>query len=66
MADGFSPVQREAQDESKKDSEDVVNYGFLEFASHAAASMALATLTGSTDGGLVLPDAPRLPSRKTL
>jgi hypothetical protein len=27
------------------------NYGFLDFASHAAASMALATLTGSTDGG---------------
>ena len=57
-------VQREAQDESKKDSEDVINYGFLEFASHAAASMALATLTGSTDGGLVLPDAPRLPSKE--
>jgi len=30
------------------------NYGFLEFASHAAASMALASLTGSTDGGLLL------------
>ena len=29
------------------------NYGFLSFASHAAASMALATLTGSTDGGRV-------------
>ena len=29
------------------------NYGFLEFASHAAASMALATMTGSTDGGLL-------------
>ena len=28
-------------------------FGFLDFASHAAASMALATLTGSTDGGLV-------------
>lgn len=27
------------------------NCGFLDFASHAAASMALATLTGSTDGG---------------
>ncbi len=26
-------------------------YGFLDFASHAAASMALASLTGSTDGG---------------
>lgn len=31
-------------------------FGFLEFASHAAASMALATLTGSTDGGQVLDD----------
>ena len=30
------------------------NCGFLDFASHAAASMALATLTGSTDGGDVL------------
>lgn len=30
------------------------NFGFLDFASHAAASMALATLTGSTDGGRVL------------
>jgi len=29
-------------------------YGFLEFASHAAASMALASATGSTDGGRVL------------
>jgi diadenosine tetraphosphate (Ap4A) HIT family hydrolase len=27
------------------------NFGFMEFASHAAASMVLATLTGSTDGG---------------
>jgi len=32
-------------------------FGFLDFASHAAASMALATLTGSTDGGPVLEDA---------
>ena len=39
------------------------NFGFLEFASHAAASMALATVTGSTDGGLVLPDAPALPAK---
>ncbi len=30
--------------------------GFLMFASHAAASMALATLTGSTDGGDLLED----------
>ncbi len=29
------------------------NFGFLEFASHAAASMALATMTGSTDGGMI-------------
>lgn len=28
-------------------------YGFLDFASHAAASMAVATLTGSTDGGRI-------------
>ena len=40
------------------------NFGFLEFASHAAASMALATLTGSTDGGTVLPDAPGLPGKE--
>jgi diadenosine tetraphosphate (Ap4A) HIT family hydrolase len=33
------------------------SYGFLDFASHAAASMALATLTGSTDGGQVVMDA---------
>ncbi len=32
------------------------NCGFLDFASHAAASMALATLTGSTDGGDMLDD----------
>jgi hypothetical protein len=32
-------------------------YGFLDFASHAAASMAMAALTGSTDGGaLTVPD----------
>lgn len=29
------------------------HYGFLEFASHAAATMALAAVTQSTDGGLV-------------
>ncbi len=32
------------------------NCGFLEFASHAAASMALATLTGSTNGGQLVID----------
>ena len=30
-------------------------FGFLDFASHAAASMALASLTGSTDGGTLVP-----------
>jgi hypothetical protein len=34
-----------------------LNCGFLDFASHAAASMALATLTKSTDGGLLRIDA---------
>lgn len=29
------------------------NFGFLEFASHAAATMALAAVTNSTDGGLI-------------
>lgn len=37
-------------------------FGFLDFASHAAASMAIATLTGSVDGGAVLEDAPHRPS----
>mmetsp|Transcript_907 Transcript_907/g.1403 ORF Transcript_907/g.1403 Transcript_907/m.1403 type:complete len:766 (-) Transcript_907:89-2386(-) len=32
------------------------NCGFLDFASHAAASMALATLTGSTNGGQLITD----------
>lgn len=32
-------------------------YGFLEFASHAAASMAVATVTGSTDGGAIRDDS---------
>jgi diadenosine tetraphosphate (Ap4A) HIT family hydrolase len=40
------------------------SFGFLEFASHAAASMALATVTGSTDGGMVLPEAPALPGKE--
>ncbi|KAG7365860.1 CwfJ domain containing protein [Nitzschia inconspicua] len=31
-------------------------YGFLEFASHAAATMALAALTKSTDGGVIQPE----------
>jgi diadenosine tetraphosphate (Ap4A) HIT family hydrolase len=31
-------------------------FGFLNFASHAAASMALAILTGSTDGGRIVDD----------
>jgi diadenosine tetraphosphate (Ap4A) HIT family hydrolase len=30
------------------------HYGFLQFASHAAATMALAAVTNSTDGGLVV------------
>lgn len=39
-------------------------YGFLEFASNAAATMALAAITKSTDGGLVVakPDGAREPS----
>lgn len=43
---------------------DESNFGFLEFASHAAASMALATITGSTDGGVVLPDALAMPAKE--
>ena len=33
--------------------ESETSYGFCDFASHAAGSMALASLTGSTDGGLL-------------
>jgi diadenosine tetraphosphate (Ap4A) HIT family hydrolase len=33
-------------------------FGFLEFASHAAATMALAALTTSTDGGTLVPPPP--------
>lgn len=36
-----------------KDEQDVTSYAFLDFASHAAASMALQLLTGSLDGGSV-------------
>jgi diadenosine tetraphosphate (Ap4A) HIT family hydrolase len=41
-------------------------YGFLEFASHAAATMALAAVTKSTDGGLIQaqPDGAPAPSVK--
>jgi diadenosine tetraphosphate (Ap4A) HIT family hydrolase len=41
-------------------------YGFLEFASHAAATMALAAVTKSTDGGLIQaqPDGAPAPSTK--
>ncbi|GKY94986.1 hypothetical protein MPSEU_000463200 [Mayamaea pseudoterrestris] len=39
-----------------------VSYGFMDFASHAAASMAVASLTGSTDGGQVLADAKGRPA----
>lgn len=38
------------------------HYGFLEFASHAAATMALAALTKSTDGGLLLPEPEGAPA----
>ena len=31
-------------------------FGFLSFASHAAAAMAIAAMTGGTDGGLVSED----------
>ena len=34
----------------------VASFGFLEFASHAAAAMGLAAVTGSEDGGVVLDD----------
>ena len=34
----------------------VASFGFLEFASHAAAAMGLAAVTGSEDGGIVLED----------
>lgn len=39
-------------------------YGFLEFASNAAATMALAAITKSTDGGLLIakPEGARVPS----
>ncbi|EEC44471.1 predicted protein [Phaeodactylum tricornutum CCAP 1055/1] len=43
-------------------SDEAMTFGFLDFASHAAASMALATLTGSTDGGRVtMENAKRVP-----
>jgi diadenosine tetraphosphate (Ap4A) HIT family hydrolase len=35
-------------------------FGFLHFASHAAASMAIATLTGSTNGGRILEEQRKL------
>jgi len=38
------------------------SFAFLDFASHAAASMVIATVTGSTDGGRLLSDAPELPT----
>jgi diadenosine tetraphosphate (Ap4A) HIT family hydrolase len=40
-------------------------FGFLDFASHAAASMALATVTGSTDGGRAVPDQQLLYNEKS-
>lgn len=40
----------------------MATFGFLDFASHAAASMTLATLTGSTDGGRLLDEAKGIPS----
>jgi diadenosine tetraphosphate (Ap4A) HIT family hydrolase len=43
--------------------QDGASFGFMDFASHAAASMALATLTGSTDGGRLLTDATGKPSK---
>jgi len=52
-----------AKDSDQHQQQQQANYGFLEFASHAAASMALATLTGSTDGGILLPDAPQMPQK---
>ena len=39
-------------------------FGFLNFASHAAASMALAILTGSTDGGRILDEQQTLQHKK--
>lgn len=46
-------VSKNFDDESESKSG---TFGFLNFASHAAASMALAILTGSTDGGRILDD----------
>jgi RNA recognition motif-containing protein len=42
------------------------NYGFLDFASHAAASVVLATLTGSIEGGDLLVNEIKLLSSTTL
>jgi len=46
----FALVLRRHPDASK-------DFGFLVFASHAAANMTATTLTGTTDGGMVLPVA---------
>jgi diadenosine tetraphosphate (Ap4A) HIT family hydrolase len=45
--------------DNNKDGGQLALFGFLDFASHAAASMALATLTGSTDGGIVINKNPK-------
>ena len=51
------------EDIDGSDGRPVADYGFLEFASHAAASMALAAVTGNTDGGRLLDDeASKAPS----
>jgi diadenosine tetraphosphate (Ap4A) HIT family hydrolase len=42
------------------------SFGFLNFASHAAASMALAILTGSTDGGRILDEQQTMQYKKLL
>lgn len=41
------------------------HYGFLEFASHAAATMTLAAVTNSTDGGLVVAEPTSAPKPAT-
>ena len=60
LSDGENIVRAEDEPALRVQVRSKEEYGFLDFASHAAASMALATLTGSTDGGKAVLEGTKL------
>jgi diadenosine tetraphosphate (Ap4A) HIT family hydrolase len=62
VGDDNERVTAETEPALKVEARTKEQYGFLEFASHAAATMALAAVTKSTDGGLIVAEPDGAPA----